>query len=159
MSYQEEIIRVFSPQRHRGRTEFHRGFLCVASVRPLCLCGEIVFALVLLLCLFPLPLQAQKQSKQAKAAQRAAEQRYEQAVVLLKQNNPARAAAEFRAVLQTFPTFAEAHNGLGMALGQQGQADDAIAAFQQAISMRQFLNSIPRSNSNLIFTKRGFAWV
>ncbi len=146
-----KIIRFFSPQRRRENTEetqrdsfrlfrYFRLFRHLkksprTSAQPLRLCGEILFALVISLCLWASPLFAQKQSKQAKAAQQAAEQRYQQAVAFLKQGNPARAAAEFRAVLQLFPTFAEAHNGLGLALGQQGQSEEAIAAFQQAIQL------------------------
>ncbi|MEP7343441.1 MAG: tetratricopeptide repeat protein, partial [Acidobacteriota bacterium] len=98
-------------------------------------------ALTLLMALFADPALAQQAGAQrtgrtTKPAAATAEQHYEQGVNALRRNNPAQAAVSLRAAIRLKPDFAEAHNALGMALGQQGQADEALNAFREALRLR-----------------------
>ena len=46
------------------------------------------------------------------------------------------AIAEYREAIKLKPGFAEAHNGLGLALQHKGQTDDAIAEYRKAIELK-----------------------
>ena len=59
-----------------------------------------------------------------------AEQHYELGLEAIQRNNLAQAILSFRAAIKLKPEFAEAHNSLGMALGQQAQTDAAITSFR-----------------------------
>ncbi|NJK51519.1 tetratricopeptide repeat protein [Candidatus Gracilibacteria bacterium] len=59
----------------------------------------------------------------------------EQANTAYESGNYVEAEAIWRRVIQLKPNLAEAYNNLGLALGQQGELEGAIAAYQKAIQL------------------------
>ncbi len=53
-----------------------------------------------------------------------------------RQGQVLEAETEYRRIIALHPSFAEAHNALGIALQQQGRSEEAIQTFQQALSLK-----------------------
>lgn len=66
----------------------------------------------------------------------AAEQEFNRGLVAQQEKQWAKAAAAFRSAVKLNPRYAEAWNGLGFALRNQGQYPDSIKAYEEALRLR-----------------------
>lgn len=79
---------------------------------------------------------------------------YEAGIALLQSGDPAGAREKFNAALAIDPTFALAHNGIGLSYSNVGQFDAALESYDSAIRVDPNFSS-PYVNRSFIQQKRG----
>lgn len=79
---------------------------------------------------------------------------YEAGIALLQSGDPAGAREKFNAALAIDPTFALAHNGIGLSYSNVGQFDAALESYDSAIRIDPNFSS-PYVNRSFIQQKRG----
>ena len=79
---------------------------------------------------------------------------YEAGIALLQSGDPAGAREKFNAALAIDPTFARAHNGIGLSYSNVGQFDAALESYDSAIRVDPNFSS-PYVNRSFIQQKRG----